>query len=256
MVFIDTLAAIPAPAIYTATPKPLPMKLAVHLLRLPSLVLACYIGVASAQQTTPSPGIYVRKGGGGDLVVQAGGKFHIQTVGANGHTCELEGTITNGRARMANSACAVDFTPAGQRVGVDTATAEACRDFCGMRAWFGGDYLRPTPGCTDKAIAASRRNFKRAYDAKDYRLALTTLAPVLQDCDEVLTGVTKGWLRNDLALAQLRSGDAAACRQTLAPLAEEAGKTDQELREAYPPTDADVVLPMLKAARTNLRLCS
>jgi hypothetical protein len=156
---------------------------------------------------------------------------------------------------MANSACAVDFTPAGQRVGVDTATAEACRDFCGMRAWFGGDYLRPTPGCTDRAIATTRRHFKRAYDAKDYRLALTTLAPVLQDCDEVLTGVTKGWIRNDLALAQLRSGDAAACRQTLAPLAEEAGRTDEQLRENYPPVDADVVLPMLKAARTNLRLC-
>jgi hypothetical protein len=71
----------------------------------------------------------------------------------------------------------------------------------------------------------------------------------------VLTGVTKGWIRNDLALAQLRSGDAAACRQTLAPLAEEAGRTDEQLRENYPPVDADVVLPMLKAARTNLRLC-
>ena len=46
------------------------------------------------------------------------------------------------------------------------------------------------------------------------------------------------------------------CIRDRAPLAEEAGKTDQELREAYPPTDADVVLPMLKAARTNLRLCS
>lgn len=255
MVFIDTLAAIPAPPIYTATPKPPPMKLAVHLLHLPSLVLAFHIGVASAQQATPAPGTYVRKGGGGDLVVRADGKFHIQTLGSNGHTCELDGTITNGRARLADAACAVDFSPAGQRVAVDTATAEACQNFCGMRAWFGGDYLRPTPGCTDKAIAASRRNFKRAYDGKDYRLALTTLAPVLQDCDEVLTGVAKGWIRNDLALAQLRSGDAAACRKTLAPLAEEAGKTDEQLREVYPPIDADVVLPMLKAARTNLRLC-
>lgn len=232
------------------------MKPATHLPALLAAILASHIGLASAQISTPSPGTYVRQGGGGDLVVRADGKFNIQTVGANGHTCGLEGTIANGQARMANSACTVDFTSVGQRVTVATSTVDACRDFCGMRAWFGGDYLRPTPGCTDKAIAASRRNFKRAYDAKDYRLALTTLAPVLQDCDAVLTGVTKGWLRNDLALAQLRAGDAAACRQTLAPLAEEAGKTDQELREIYPPTDADMVLPMLKAARTNLRLCS
>src|SRR2546427_1002004 len=93
------------------------MQLTNCLLRLSPLVLTCHIGLACAQITTPSAGTYVRKGGGGDLVVRANGKFHIQTVGANGHTCELEGTITNGRARIANSACAVDFTPAGQRVG-------------------------------------------------------------------------------------------------------------------------------------------
>mgnify|MGYP002804680066 CR=1 FL=1 len=76
------------------------MKPATHLPALLAAILACQIGLASAQITTPSPGTYVRKGGGGDLVVQAGGKFHIQTVGANGHTCELEGTITNGAGRV------------------------------------------------------------------------------------------------------------------------------------------------------------
>ena len=86
------------------------MQLTNCLLRLSPLVLTCHIGLACAQITTPSAGTYVRKGGGGDLVVRANGKFHIQTVGANGHTCELEGTITNGRARMANSACAVDLS--------------------------------------------------------------------------------------------------------------------------------------------------
>src|SRR5256885_8868639 len=66
------------------------MQLTNCLLRLSPLVLTCHIGLACAQITTPSAGTYVRKGGGGDLVVRANGKFHIQTVGANGHTCELE----------------------------------------------------------------------------------------------------------------------------------------------------------------------
>ena len=226
-----------------------------RLLPLLPLAIAFHLGLAHAQHATPAAGTYVRQGGGGDLVVRANGRFHIQTMGSNGHSCDLEGTIAAGHAKLADTACVVDFTPAGSRVQVQTRTTEACQYFCGMRAWFDGDYLLPTPGCTDKAIATTRRNFKRAYDTRDYRLALATLAPVLQDCDAVLTSLTKGWLRNDLALAQLRAGDATACRQTLAPLAEQAGKTDEQLREDYPPADADAMLPMFKAARTNLRLC-
>lgn len=231
------------------------MKLAACLFRSLPLALACHLGMASAQEATPMPDTYARKGGGGYLVVQPNGKFRIQTLGGNGDTCKLEGTIVGGHARLAGSACAVTFTPIGYRVEVAALKADACRSFCGEMAWFGGDYLGPTPACNRKAIAASRKSFKRAYDAKDYYLAQAALAPVLQECDERLTGVTTGWIRNDLALAQLRAGDAAACRKTLAPLAAEAGKSDQELRETYPPVDADVVLPMIKAARTNLSLC-
>lgn len=231
------------------------MKPTACLFRLLPLALACHLGMATAQEATPMPYTFARKGGGGYLVVQPNGKFRIQTLGGNGDTCKLEGTIVGGHAKLAGSACAVTFTPIGYRVEVAAPNADACRSFCGALAWFGGDYLGPTPACTSKAIAESRKSFKRAYDARDYRLAQAALAPVLEECDARLMGVTKGWIRNDLALAQLRAGDAAACRQTLAPLADEAGKSEQELRETYPPADAELVLPMIKAARTNLSLC-
>lgn len=231
------------------------MKLAARLSRLLPLALACNLGTASANESTPLPGTYTRKGGGGDLVVRPNGEFRITTLGGKGDTCRLDGTIVGGRATLADSACVVAFTPIGVRVTVAPPNADACRGFCGEWAWFGGDYLRRTSTCTDKAIAASRNAFKRAYDRKDYGLAQATLAPMLEDCDALLTGVHKGWLRNDLALAQWRSGDAAACRQTLAPLADEAGKSDPELRKTYSPVDAQQVLPMIRAARTNLRLC-
>ncbi len=231
------------------------MKPGARLFRSLLWVFACHMGMAGAQEATPMAGTYIRKGGGGDLVVQANGQFRIKTLGSNRHTCGLAGTIVGGYAKLAGTACVVSFTPIGHRVEVVASDGDACKGFCGAMAWFGGDYLRPTPACTDKAIAASRQKFKRAYDAKDYALAQATLAPVLAQCDATLTGVHMGWIRNDLALAQLRAGDAAACRQTLAPLAAEADKSDQELSETYARADAEVVMPMLHAARTNLRLC-
>src|SRR5256885_9318335 len=46
------------------------------------------------------------------------------------------------------------------------------------------------------------------------RLALTTLAPVLQDCDEVLTGVAKGW-RSEEHTSELQSPCNLVCRLLL-----------------------------------------
>lgn len=124
-----------------------------------------------------------------------------------------------------------------------------------MRASFSGTYIKPAPACTDKAVANSRRTFKRQYDAKDYAAAQTTLAPVLGGCDRTIDWITKGWIRNDLALAQMRGGDRAACLKTLQPLIEDAAMTDDEIKSSYPPSDAEIFLPVVRAARTNLKLC-
>ena len=84
---------------------------------------------------------------------------------------------------------------------------------------------------------------------------MATLAPLLSQCQRTLDWLSEPWLRNDLALAQLRAGDAAACRATLAPLAADAARSDEAIRNDYPPSDADAYLSVLKATRTNLKLC-
>ncbi len=71
----------------------------------------------------------------------------------------------------------------------------------------------------------------------------------------MLSWLEKPSIRNDLAVTLYHLHDRAACLSVLEPLAEDASKTDAAIRENYPPTDADDYLPLIKAARTNLKLC-
>jgi len=220
-----------------------------------TLALLLGAGLASAQTSTPPAGEYIYEGGSGALRVKADGRFDITTIGANAHTCALDGTIVRGKATIADSGCVVSFAVNADKVAVTTNGAEQCRDNCGMRATFEGTYTRPTPACTDKAVANSRKSFKRQYDARDYATALNTLSPLLSECDKTLDWITKGWMRNDIALTQFKLNDRAACLRTLQPLAEDAARTDDGIKENYPPADADIFLPVVRATRTNLKLC-
>jgi hypothetical protein len=209
----------------------------------------------AAAQTTPPAGEYIYQGGSGQLRVKADGHFDITTIGANAHTCALDGSIVRGKAKIDDGACVVSFAVDADKVKVSTNGEEQCRDNCGARAGFEGTYTRPAPGCTDKAVTNTRKVFKRQYDAKSYAAARTTLAPVLTDCDATLDWITKGWVRNDLALTQYKLDDRAACLKTLQPLAEDAALSDDGVKENYPPADAEIFLPVVRATRTNLKLC-
>jgi hypothetical protein len=223
-----------------------------------ALALPCALlgpAAASAQAGNPAAGEYIFERGSGQLRIKADGHFDITTIGANAHTCALDGTIARGKAKLDGTDCVVNFAASADKVKVTTNGAEQCRDSCGARAGFEGTYTRPTPGCTDKAVAATRRNFKRQYHAKNYAAARTTLAPVLSDCDETLDWITKDWIRNDLALTQYKLDDRAACLKTLQPLAEDAALSDEGVKENYPPADAEIFLPVVRATRTNLKLC-
>lgn len=212
-------------------------------------------GTAGAQTATPAAGEYIYEGGSGQLRVKADGHFDITTIGANAHTCELDGTMVRGKATLDGTNCVLSFAVDAAKVKVSTNQADQCRDSCGARASFEGTYTRPAPGCTDKAVAATRKNFKRQYDAKSYAAALSTLAPLLSDCDATLDWITKGWIRNDLALTQYRLDDRAACLKTLQPLAADAALGDDGIKDNYPPADAEIFLPVVRATRTNLKLC-
>ncbi len=66
--------------------------------------------------------------------VRPRGKFSIAVTGANVHVCGLDGVIVDGKSKIGKSACQVSFKTEGQDVKVSTNGADACRDFCGMRA--------------------------------------------------------------------------------------------------------------------------
>lgn len=219
------------------------------------LLLLLGAGVACAQLATPPAGDYIYEGGGGSLQVKPNGRFNITTVGSNAHMCTLDGTIARGKAKIDDTGCVVSFTLKGGNVEVATNGSDDCRQSCGMRASFEGTFIKPTPACADKAVAATRKTFKRQYDAKDYSAALTTLTPVLGECGKTLDWITTGRVRNDLALTQFKLGDRAGCLKTLEPLAEDAARTDQGVKDHYPPADAEDILPVVRATRTNLKLC-
>jgi hypothetical protein len=236
------------------------------------LLLPAVLGLsptrAQGQEVRLAPGEYITEKGWGTLTLRQGGgrlSFVIEAVGANGHSCSLEGEVVKGRATLETDEetgpCRVSFKPlaegaeGGKGIEVASEEGEACRYFCGMRADFQGFYLVPPPGCAPAARETARTEFKRLYDKKAYPQALAKLEPVLKSCARMVGWIEEGWIRNDLAITLLKTGDLAGCRRLLEPLAADAARTDEELREEYPPSDADNYLPVVKAARTNLKLC-
>lgn len=216
-----------------------------------------------AQTNAIQPGEYVTEGGYGNLTIakgKAGGlSFEITAIGANGHICDLSGTIRNGHAKLNEGAegkpCIVTFEPTEKGIKI-TDNDGACRSYCGARASFTDLYFKPQPGCKAASIQKTRTEFKRLYDRKAYSQARAKLEPMLKNCANLINWYDIGWIRNDLALTQFKLGDFAGCRSTLQPLEENAKQTDEALREQYPPVDAEIAIPIAKASRTNLKLCT
>ncbi|BDT73014.1 hypothetical protein os4_25600 [Comamonadaceae bacterium OS-4] len=202
------------------------------------------------------PGSYVYKGGNGELNIQANGNFTIDTVGGNAHTCSIEGVIKSKRARLPDSECVVTFTPEDNNIHVTNNEHESCRYSCGVRAGYTGLYIRPSPICTVKGMEVARKKFKQQYGKKEFSAAAQTLLPLLTDCATVLNRFSEWDVRNDLALAQLRGGDAAACLKTLQPLQDLGQMSDENVRGIPEPTFVDIYLRIAHATRTNLKLCN
>ena len=216
------------------------------------------------RQANPAPGHYVTEGGWGHLDVKpaAGGvAFSIETVGANLHTCSLEGTIRNGVAEVkgdaADPACRVRFKPSPRAVDVesDDATDEACHGFCGARASFPGTYLVEPPECSAAARKRVDADFQRLYKAGSYDAARAQLAPMLSACGRLLDRWSDSRLRNDLAVTLFHLHRAEECRGVLAGLLADYPHTEAELREGLPPGDFDTMLPELRATWHNAKLC-
>ncbi|OYU44555.1 MAG: hypothetical protein CFE44_12325 [Burkholderiales bacterium PBB4] len=210
------------------------------------------------------PGEYVAEGGMGHLTLRParGGAlaFSIESMGGNGHMCSLEGELRNGRAVLEGLEeklpCIVTMALTPQGVDVKGGPGGACLLHCGARATFEMVYFKPAPACAVKAVAATRKAFLQHYTAKQFDQARALLESVLKECARALDWLEIGRIRNDLAVTLHKLGEMAACRAVLQPLAEDASLTDAGIRENYPPTDADLYLPIVRATRTNLKLCS
>lgn len=224
-----------------------------------SVGLSC---AARAQQ--PRAGEYVREFGQGELFIARASKraltFKLDAHGPNAHFCTLEGEILQGVAMLddagSNALCKVQFEAvrAGIRVRIEE-NPETCFRLCGVRGGFEGDYLKPALGCTPTELRATRSAFKRAYDMKVYVKARSLLEPVLAKCTKTLRYLDEGWIRNDVAIAQYRSGDLKACRRTLAEFGSDIEETEEQVYGRFQPNDAENWWPVVSAARTNKKLC-
>ena len=212
-----------------------------------------------------APGSYEREGGWGTFDVgraNSGGDqpFKIETVGATYHLCNVEGNLRDGRATVVDvpntPPCIVNFKPFSGGIEIDTdGPQDACRAYCGMRAWFTGKFLQPAPGCSRDQRAQTKQTYKAAYDRRAYTDARSLLAPLLDHCKALLSVVDEGMIRNDLALTQHRLGDNASCRRTLDPLARFAHMSDAYVRERYPLSNVDEYTTLARATRFNFNLC-
>ncbi len=225
------------------------------------MLLVMVAGAVNGAEPAPKPGEYIADGGWGTLDISSpsNGKlaFEIESYGSNFHICNLDGAIVGGKATLEADddapACVVTFAPNAE--GIAVSSTEPCRAYCGMRAGFDGLYLKPAAGCGHAALQKTRAEFKRLYDRKQYAPALAALSPVSKRCARTLDRYENGRMLNDIAIAQYKLGQRDACLRTLAPFEEEARMSDDEIREGYPPSDAEAWLPIVKSARFNLGLC-
>lgn len=219
---------------------------------------------AVAQQGKLALGEYIMERGWGVLRLETGPKgelmFSIEAVGGNDHVCGVDGEIRGGKSVLDgidNKKCVVGFRPKGEGIEVTINSDIVCNySFCGQGAFFDGVYLKVAPACTVDAVNTTRAAFKQRYDRKDYAAARDLLGPVLKQCARTLRRHDGSWMRNDLAITQYRLGDTAGCRQTLQPLEKEVRQSEDDLLSEFGLIPGQRYLSVLKATRTNLKLCS
>jgi hypothetical protein len=205
--------------------------------------------------TEANADIYFAEGAFGTLaispVVDGVSHFELSAGGYTDHTCNMEGDLRKGVARVEapdRSVCVVTFKRTDRAIAVSIKTPEACTQFCDPRVDFEPIYRKRPVGCDGHSVAATRSRFKGLYDRKAYEKAVGLLRPVLVRCDKTIDYENEMWVRNDLAVAYYKMGDKSACLSALKPM-EDAREEDAR------PSNTSWLLPIIKAARTNLKLC-
>ncbi|XDF33474.1 hypothetical protein RBH89_14810 [Paracidovorax avenae] len=247
-------------------PKPAASRLLATITVLLTMSWSACAGDATGQPApygsgTLQPGEYMTERGWGHLVLKSERgvmAFSLETTTGD-NLCTLDGTIDRGQgiARQdgGRSSCMVGFGVNARGVDVKAATPAECRDFCGYNGSFAGRYLRVKQGCGRDEVDHTRAAFQRLYDQRNFKAALATLSPVLENCSVTLDWEDEGAIRNDLAITQYRNGLHAQCLATLARYAEDAAKDDDAAVDGWTPSLAERYLEIVRAARTNIGLC-
>jgi len=196
--------------------------------------------------------VYTEGGSGHGTLTIRNGQFTIETIGANGHTCELGGKLqgqTGVASDGADGTCRLTFSGSQGRLNIDTGQTDACRAFCGMRAMFDGEYRKAPATCTAHARSTRLNGAHAAYAKKQYADARDAFAALIGECKPFMSWIEIDSARSDLALAHYHLGENAQCLATLADTI--AVRALDEL----PPTDADDYRSTGKAILFNEGLC-
>lgn len=224
---------------------------------------------AHATEAEPEPAstievqTFVSEGGWGTLVIDSDNTFSLSAMGANAHTCSLEGTYQpQARAGMVSaeglgpeeSPCVLSIAPVEGGLDVSAMPeSDSCRSYCGVRADFTGIYYSVTAACDPLALG---RLADQILELEQTEQAVQAQAQsALAECGRTLRADVKDQLTAGLAKQLFLAGNSAACKNTLAPLAELLAMSEQEIREGYPPYDGDTVLDQQAKVRAVAQLC-
>ncbi|MDH4909873.1 hypothetical protein [Xanthomonas euvesicatoria] len=227
-----------------------------------------WLAAFGAMAAGPTPGEYGTKQGWGSLQVSEKGgarHFEILAVGANGHTCSLEGTLQGDKAEVRDASdtpCKLAFKPVAGGFSIAALTQDSCRDYCGMRASFEGDYLKLPAGCTSAASSRRREAYLRDYRGKRYAEALAGMQAFAGECGEFFNWLDRDRFANDRALTLLRLNRPQECLaaldQTMAGRSRDEASFQAEMDKdstMLPPSDWDAYLPIARSTWFNRKLC-
>ena len=218
-------------------------------------LLASACALAAGPAVESGEYVYILGGSASGTMTVKGSSFNIATIGGNCHTCAIEGTF-QGRVGIEKDEgeCRIAISGNKDALKLDSsATAEACRGFCGMRAMFDGDYRRAPAACTDRQRQARIGQAHKQYAAKDYDAARTTLRSLLSDCAPFMDWIERDKARSDLAVTEYHRGDNAQCLAVLSETT--AVKAQKDASLFLPPCDADNYASTSKAILYNQGLC-
>lgn len=233
------------------------------------VLLATSTGLAQSQITDSPPitavqaGEYTTELGWGHLSISKHTKgtttFALHTTTGE-DICNIHGTVVHSEGIAIDSenggVCKIQFTKTDRGVDAYADTPVTCRELCGANGGFKGSYLTVSKECNADEVGKTRNTFKNFYVGKNYKLALATILPIMNNCSNILNFYDLGNIRNDVAIAQYKNGLSNECLTTLKYYSTDVNRKDSDIISDWPPNQGDDYLKIIRASRTNIRLCT